>query len=156
MYFNYRLKASIFYIIVIATIIATVVFFTQKSLISIKEKEKALELKKEKIEELNRRKMQLTTKIDRLKNDREYILSYAKTFGYLDTSKNEKIIKIIRDEKSDINIYNNKKEDVEYTDKSSSENYINVKALIAIAILITICFAFYILITRKDQLIKHS
>ncbi len=156
MYFNYRLKASIFYIIVIATIIATVVFFTQKSLISIKEKEKALELKKEKIEELNRRKMQLTTKIDRLKNDREYILSYAKTFGYLDTSKNEKIIKIIRDEKSDINIYNNKKEDVEYTDKSSSENYINVKALIAIAILITICFAFYILITRKHQLIKHS
>lgn len=156
MYFNYRLKASIFYIIVIATIIATVVFFTQKSLISIKEKEKALELKKEKIEELNRRKMQLTTKIDRLKNDREYILSYAKTFGYLDTSKNEKIIKIIRDEKSDINIYNNKKEDVEYTDKSSSENYINVKALIVIAILITICFAFYILITRKHQLIKHS
>ncbi len=156
MYFNYRLKASIFYIIVIATIIATVVFFTQKSLISLKEKEKALELKKEKIEELNRRKMQLTTKIDRLKNDREYILSYAKTFGYLDTSKNEKIIKIIRDEKSDINIYNNKKEDVEYTDKSSSENYINVKALIAIAILITICFAFYILITRKHQLIKHS
>ena len=156
MYFNYRLKASIFYIIVIATIIATVVFFTQKSLISLKEKEKALELKKEKIEELNRRKMQLTTKIDRLKNDREYILSYAKTFGYLDTSKNEKIIKIIRDEKSDINIYNNKKEDVEYTDKSSSENYINVKALIVIAILITICFAFYILITRKHQLIKHS
>ena len=107
------------------------------------------------MQKLKIRKIQLKTKIDRLKNDREYILSYAKTFGYLDKSKNEKIIKVIKNEKNNINAYNNNIKETEYTEKSNKESYINVKAFISIAILISICVAFYILITKKN-LLKHS
>lgn len=100
MYFNIRLKAGIFYGTILIGIIFTVFIFvfSPKGFGNLDSKKELLEKRKEKIAELNRQKTRLTNNIERLKSDREYILSYAKTFGYLDSSKNEKIIKIIKDE----------------------------------------------------------
>lgn len=100
MYFNIRLKAGIFYGTILIGIIFTVFIFvfSPKGFNTLDSKKELLKIKKEKIAELNMQKIKLTNNIERLKSDREYILSYAKTFGYLDASKNEKIIKIIKDE----------------------------------------------------------
>lgn len=100
MYCKIRVKAGIFYGIILIGIIFTVFIFvfSPKGFGNLDSKKELLKIRKEKISELNREKIQITSNIERLKTDREYILSYAKTFGYLDGSKNEKIIKIIKDE----------------------------------------------------------
>ena len=92
MYCKIRVKAGIFYGIILIGIIFTVFIFvfSPKGFGNLDSKKELLKIRKEKI--------QITSNIERLKTDREYILSYAKTFGYLDSSKNEKIIKIIKDE----------------------------------------------------------
>lgn len=100
MYCKIRVKAGIFYGIILIGIIFTVFIFvfSPKGFGNLDSKKELLKIRKEKISELNREKIQITSNIERLKTDREYIISYAKTFGYLDSSKNEKIIKIIKDE----------------------------------------------------------
>ncbi|WP_307971754.1 septum formation initiator family protein [uncultured Brachyspira sp.] len=100
MYCKIRVKAGIFYGIILIGIIFTVFIFvfSPKGFGNLDSKKELLKIRKEKIAELNREKIQITSNIERLKTDREYIISYAKTFGYLDSSKNEKIIKIIKDE----------------------------------------------------------
>ena len=137
MYFNIRLKAGIFYGTIIIGIVFTVFIFvfSPKGFGNLDSKKELLEKRKEKIAELNRQKIRLTNNIERLKTDREYILSYAKTFGYLDSSKNEKIIKIIKDEEvKDISAAPVQK----YS--SNKEININVKRIIILSFAVLVIF----------------
>lgn len=145
MYFNIRLKAGIFYGTILIGIIFTVFIFvfSPKGFGNLDSKKELLEKRKEKIAELNRQKTRLTNNIERLKSDREYILSYAKTFGYLDSSKNEKIIKIIKDEEiKDISASPVQK----YS--SNKEININVKRVIILSFAVLIIF-FIICLNRQ-------
>ena len=137
MYFNIRLKAGIFYGTIIIGIVFTVFIFvfSPKGFGNLDSKKELLEKRKEKIAELNRQKIRLTNNIERLKTDREYILSYAKTFGYLDSSKNEKIIKIIKDEEvKNISVSTVQK----YS--SNKEININVKRIIILSFAVLVIF----------------
>lgn len=145
MYFNIRLKAGIFYGTILIGIIFTVFIFvfSPKGFGNLDSKKELLEKRKEKIAELNRQKTRLTNNIERLKSDREYILSYAKTFGYLDSSKNEKIIKIIKDEEiKDISASPVQK----YS--PNKEININVKRVIILSFAVLIIF-FIICLNRQ-------
>ena len=145
MYFNIRLKAGIFYGTILIGIIFTVFIFvfSPKGFGNLDSKKELLEKRKEKIAELNRQKTRLTNNIERLKSDREYILSYAKTFGYLDSSKNEKIIKIIKDEEvKDISASPVQK----YS--PNKEININVKRIIILSFAVLIIF-FIICLNRQ-------
>ena len=145
MYFNIRLKAGIFYGTILIGIIFTVFIFvfSPKGFGNLDSKKELLEKRKEKIAELNRQKTRLTNNIERLKSDREYILSYAKTFGYLDSSKNEKIIKIIKDEEvKDISASPVQK----YS--PNKEININVKRVIILSFAVLIIF-FIICVNRQ-------
>ncbi|ADK30240.1 hypothetical protein BP951000_0233 [Brachyspira pilosicoli 95/1000] len=125
--------------------------FSSKGFVNIDKQRQAVEKKREKIEELDRKKKQILNNIDRLTNDREYILSYAKTFGYLDSSKNEKIIKIIRDNNKDsYNTYNSE----EYVDNNTEMAAINSKGVIILAILLAISFVIYVLFVNRNIFIK--
>ena len=154
MQFNIRLRAEIFYsIIVVGLLLIIFLFvFSSKGFVNIDKQRQAVEKKREKIEELDRKKKQILNNIDRLTNDREYILSYAKTFGYLDSSKNEKIIKIIRDNNKDFyNTYNSE----EYVDNNNTEMAaINSKGVIILAILLAISFVIYVLFVNRNIFIK--
>ena len=145
MYFNIRLKAGIFYGTILIGIIFTVFIFvfSPKGFGNLDSKKELLEKRKEKIAELNRQKTRLTNNIERLKSDREYILSYAKTFGYLDSSKNEKIIKVIKDEEvKDISASPVQK----YS--PNKEININVKRVIILSFAVLIIF-FIICVNRQ-------
>lgn len=145
MYFNIRLKAGIFYGTILIGIIFTVFIFvfSPKGFGNLDSKKELLEKRKEKIAELNRQKTRLTNNIERLKSDREYILSYAKTFGYLDSSKNEKIIKVIKDEEvKDISASPVQK----YS--PNKEININVKRVIILSFAVLIIF-FIICLNRQ-------
>ena len=145
MYFNIRLKVGIFYGTILIGIIFTVFIFvfSPKGFGNLDSKKELLEKRKEKIAELNRQKTRLTNNIERLKSDREYILSYAKTFGYLDSSKNEKIIKIIKDEEiKDISASPVQK----YS--PNKEININVKRVIILSFAVLIIF-FIICLNRQ-------
>lgn len=153
MQFNIRLRAEIFYsIIVVGLLLIIFLFvFSSKGFVNIDKQREAVEKKREKIEELDRKKKQILNNIDRLTNDREYILSYAKTFGYLDSSKNEKIIKIIRDNNKDsYNTYNSE----EYVDNNTEMAAINSKGVIILAILLSISFVIYVLFVNRNIFIK--
>lgn len=153
MQFNIRLRAEIFYsIIVVGLLLIIFLFvFSSKGFVNIDKQREAVEKKREKIEELDRKKKQILNNIDRLTNDREYILSYAKTFGYLDSSKNEKIIKIIRDNNKDsYNTYNSE----EYVDNNTEMAAINSKGVIILAILLAISFVIYVLFVNRNIFIK--
>lgn len=154
MQFNIRLRAEIFYsIIVVGLLLIIFLFvFSSKGFVNIDKQRQAVEKKREKIEELDRKKKQILNNIDRLTNDREYILSYAKTFGYLDSSKNEKIIKIIRDNNKDFyNTYNSE----EYVvDNNTEMAAINSKGVIILAILLAISFVIYVLFVNRNIFIK--
>lgn len=157
MQFNIRLRAEIFYsIIVVGLLLIIFLFvFSSKGFVNIDKQRQAVEKKREKIEELDRKKKQILNNIDRLTNDREYILSYAKTFGYLDSSKNEKIIKIIRDNNKDsYNTYNSE----EYVDNNTEMAAINSKGVIILAILLAISFVIYVLlfVNRNIFIKKHG
>ncbi|PCG18828.1 septum formation initiator family protein [Brachyspira sp. G79] len=151
MYFNVRISSKIFYCIILAGIAFTVyVFvFSSKGFLTLDNQKTLIENKKEKVEELNRRKSQISNNIVRLKTDREYILSYAKTFGYLDGTKNEKIIKIIKDEEdtSTSSVSDNKK-------SYDNDNYINIKGALILALMIILCFIFYLILLNKNILPK--
>lgn len=142
MYCKIRLRAGIFYGTILAGIIFTVfVFvFSPKSFAALDSKKELIKIRKEKITELNRQKISLSNNIERLKSDKEYIISYAKTFGYLDSSKNEKIIKIIKDEEAKdlpVSTLKNKK-------YSSNEN-INIKRIFVLSItVLTLFFIAYL------------
>ena len=84
MQFNIRLRAEIFYsIIVVGLLLIIFLFvFSSKGFVNIDKQRQAVEKKREKIEELDRKKKQILNNIDRLTNDREYILSYAKTLVF--------------------------------------------------------------------------
>ena len=145
MYFNIRLKVGIFYGTILIGIIFTVFIFvfSPKGFGNLDSKKELLEKRKEKIAELNRQKTRLTNNIERLKSDREYILSYAKTFGYLDSSKNEKIIKVIKDEEvKDISASPVQK----YS--PNKEININVKRVIILSFAVLIIF-FIICLNRQ-------
>lgn len=157
MQFNIRLRAEIFYsIIVIGLLLIIFLFvFSSKGFVNIDKQRQAVEKKRTRIEELDRKKKQILNNIDRLTNDREYILSYAKTFGYLDSSKNEKIIKIIRDNNKDsYNTYNSQ----EYVSDNNTEMaVINSKGVIILAIFLAISFIVYVLFVNRQIFIKkHS
>lgn len=153
MQFNIRLRAEIFYsIIVIGLLLIIFLFvFSSKGFVNIDKQRQAVEKKRARIEELDRKKKQILNNIDRLTNDREYILSYAKTFGYLDSSKNEKIIKIIRDNNKDsYNTYNSE----EYVDNNTEMATINSKGVIILAIFLAISFIVYVLFVNRHIFVK--
>lgn len=157
MQLNIRLRAEIFYsIIVLGLLLIIFLFvFSSKGFVNIDKQRQAVEKKREKIEELDRKKKQILNNIDRLTNDREYILSYAKTFGYLDSSKNEKIIKIIRDNnnKDSYNTYNSG----EYVDNNTEMAVVNSKGVIILAIFLAISFIVYVLFVNRHIFVKkHS
>ena len=151
MYCKIRVKAGIFYGIILIGIIFTVFIFvfSPKGFNTIDSKKELLKIRKEKIAELNREKIQITSNIERLKTDREYILSYAKTFGYLDSSKNEKIIKIIKDEEV---------KDITPTPvqkySSDKEIDINVKRIIILSLAALILF--FIIYLNKQKYSSSS
>lgn len=146
MYFNIRLKAGIFYGTIIIGIVFTVFIFvfSPKGFGNLDSKKELLEKRKEKIAELNRQKIRLTNNIERLKTDREYILSYAKTFGYLDSSKNEKIIKIIKDEEV-------KNISVSTVQKYSSNKEININVKRIIILSFAVLVIFFIICFNKQK-----
>nr|WP_219710018.1 septum formation initiator family protein [Brachyspira pilosicoli] len=157
MQFNIRLRAEIFYSIILVGLLLIIFLFvfSSKGFVNIDKQRQAVEKKRARIEELDRKKKQILNNIDRLTNDREYILSYAKTFGYLDSSKNEKIIKIIRDNNKDsYNTYNSE----EYVDNNNTEMaVINSKGVIILAIFLAISFIVYVLFVNRQIFIKkHS
>ncbi|MBW5411054.1 septum formation initiator family protein, partial [Brachyspira hampsonii] len=85
MYFNVRIGSKIFYSIILVGIafMVYVFVFSSKGFLTLDAKKIIIESKKKRVEELNRKKIQISNNIERLKTDKEYILSYAKTFGYL-------------------------------------------------------------------------
>ena len=156
MQFNIRLRAEIFYsIVVIGLMLMIFLFvFSSKGFINIDKQKQAIEKKKARIEELDRKKKKILNNIDRLTNDREYILSYAKTFGYLDSSKNEKIVKILRDNNKDsYSVYSSE----EYIENDNEMAVINSKGVIILAIFLAISFIVYVLFVNRHIFIKkHS
>lgn len=153
MYFNVRISSKIFYGIILVGIafMVYVFVFSSKGFLTLDSKKIIIENKRKKLEELNRRKIQISKNIERLKTDKEYILSYAKTFGYLDEAKNEKIIKIIK----------NNDEESESTKLLSSvsnlnenDSYINIRGALILAFMIAMCFISYILVINKNLLPK--
>ncbi|MEI0581407.1 septum formation initiator family protein [Brachyspira pilosicoli] len=151
MQFNIRLRAEIFYGIIVLGL-ALIIFlfvFSSKGFVNIDKQKQAVAKKKARIEELDRKKKQILNSIDRLTNDREYILSYAKTFGYLDSSKNEKIIKIIRNDNKD-SYYNSE----EYIESNTEMAVINSKGVIILAIFLAISFIIYVLFVNRHIFIK--
>ncbi|TXJ46522.1 septum formation initiator family protein [Brachyspira pilosicoli] len=152
MQLNIRLRAEIFYGIVVVGL-ALIIFlfvFSSKGFVSVDKQKQTVEKKRAKIEELDRKKKKILNSIDRLTNDREYILSYAKTFGYLDTSKNEKIIKIIRNDNNKDFYYNSE----EYVDNNTEAAAINSRGVIILAIFLAISFAIYVLFVNRHIFIK--
>ena len=156
MQFNIRLRAEIFYsIVVIGLMLMIFLFvFSSKGFVNIDKQKQAIEKKKARIEELDRKKKKILNNIDRLTNDREYILSYAKTFGYLDSSKNEKIVKILRDNNKDsYSVYSSE----EYIENDNEMAVINSKGVIILAIFLAISFIVYVLFVNRHVFIKkHS
>ena len=152
MYFNVRISSKIFYGIILVGIAFMVYLFvfSPKGFLTLDAKKVIIETKKKKVEELNRRKNQISNNIERLKTDKEYILSYAKTFGYLDDTKNEKIIKIIKNE--------DEAKNTETLSASSeikeNDNYINIRGALILASMIAICFITYLLLINKNLLPK--
>ncbi|MEI0493181.1 septum formation initiator family protein [Brachyspira intermedia] len=152
MYFNVRISSKIFYGIILVGIAFMVYLFvfSPKGFLTLNAKKVIIETKKKKVEELNRRKIQISNNIERLKTDKEYILSYAKTFGYLDDTKNEKIIKIIKNE--------DEAKNTETLSASSeikeNDNYINIRGALILASMIAICFITYLLLINKNLLPK--
>lgn len=152
MYFNVRISSKIFYGIILVGIAFMVYLFvfSPKGFLTLDAKKVIIETKKKKVEELNRRKIQISNNIERLKTDKEYILSYAKTFGYLDDTKNEKIIKIIKNE--------DEAKNTETLSASSeikeNDNYINIRGALILASMIAICFITYLLLINKNLLPK--
>ncbi|WP_297298382.1 septum formation initiator family protein [uncultured Brachyspira sp.] len=155
MYFNVRISSKIFYCIVLACIAFTVyVFvFSPKGFLTLDSKKTVIENKKKRLEELNRKKVQITSNIERLKTDKEYILSYAKTFGYLDSSKNEKIIKIIKDEKEE---NSGTAASVSSKKEYENESHVNIKGALILAFMIVLCFVFYLILLNKNILPKFK
>ena len=139
MYFNIRLKAGIFYGTILIGIVFTVFIFvfSPKGFGNLDSKKELLEKRKEKIAELNRQKIRLTNNI-------EYILSYATTFGYLDSSKNEKIIKIIKDEEV-------KNISVSTVQKYSSNKEININVKRIIILSFAVLVIFFIICFNKQK-----
>ena len=156
MQFNIRLRAEIFYsIVVIGLMLMIFLFvFSSKGFVNIDKQKQAIEKKKARIEELDRKKKKILNNIDRLTNDREYILSYAKTFGYLDSSKNEKIVKILRDNNKDsYSVYSSE----EYIENDNEMAVINSKGVIILAIFLAISFTIYVLFANRHIFMKkHS
>ena len=153
MYFNVRISSKIFYGIILVGIafMVYVFVFSSKGFLTLDSKKILIENKKKRVEELNRRKIQISNNIERLKSDKEYILSYAKTFGYLDNTKNEKIIKIIKNEDEETK---NTEVLSSSSDIKESDNYINIKGAIILASMIALCFITYLLLINKNLLPK--
>ncbi|MEI0487485.1 septum formation initiator family protein [Brachyspira intermedia] len=152
MYFNVRISSKIFYGIILVGIafMVYVFIFSPKGFLTLDAKKVIIETKKKKVEELNRRKIQISNNIERLKTDKEYILSYAKTFGYLDDTKNEKIIKIIKNEDET----KNTEEMLASSDIKENDNYINIRGALILASMIALCFITYLLLINKNLLPK--
>uniref|UniRef100_UPI003F4C0E47 FtsB family cell division protein n=1 Tax=Brachyspira catarrhinii TaxID=2528966 RepID=UPI003F4C0E47 len=152
MYFNVRISSKIFYGIILVGIafMVYVFVFSPKGFLTLDAKKVIIETKKKKVEELNRRKIQISNNIERLKTDKEYILSYAKTFGYLDDTKNEKIIKIIKNEDE----AKNTEEVLASSDIKENDNYINIRGALILASMIALCFITYLLLINKNLLPK--
>ncbi len=152
MYFNVRISSKIFYGIILVGIafMVYVFVFSPKGFLTLDAKKVIIETKKKKVEELNRRKIQISNNIERLKTDKEYILSYAKTFGYLDDTKNEKIIKIIKNEDET----KSAGEASISSDIKENDNYINIRGALILASMIALCFITYLLLINKNLLPK--
>ncbi|WP_295161667.1 septum formation initiator family protein [uncultured Brachyspira sp.] len=148
MRFNVRIGSKIFYGIILTGIafMVYVFVFSSKGFFTLDAKKAVIDNKIKKVEELNRKKIQISNNIERLKTDKEYILSFAKTFGYLDEAKNEKIIKIIKNDRKE-------KRDISNLTKDNN-NYINIKAALISAFMIALCFISYILLINKNFIPK--
>lgn len=128
-------------------IIGYVFIFSSKGFIQIKEKFELLESKKETLTRLKQDINQISKNVERLKSDKEYILSYAKTFGYIDKANNEKIIRILRDESVVNRASQTKPVNVS---KPATEN-INILSVIILASMIFSCLIFYIIVVTKKN-----
>ena len=75
MYFNVRISSKIFYFFILACILFTIYIFvfSSKGFLTLDSQKVLIDNKKEKIEELNRRKTQISNNIERLKNDEMYM-----------------------------------------------------------------------------------
>lgn len=142
-------KSNIFYNIIIfmIIIIGYVFIFSNKGFIQIKEKFELLENKKETKTLLKQDINQISKNVERLKSDKEYILSYAKTFGYIDKANNEKIIRILRDESIVNRGTQTKPVNV---GKPATEN-INILSVIILASMMFSCLIFYIIVVTKKK-----
>ncbi len=153
MYFNVRISSKIFYSIILVGIafMVYIFVFSSKGFLTLDSKRDIIENKRKRVEELNRRKIQISSNIERLKTDKEYILSYAKTFGYLDETKNEKIIKIIKNDDAESKNISSAPASI---NTKESDNYINIKGALILAFMIAMCFISYILLINKNLLPK--
>lgn len=156
---NGRVKAGIYYLIltVLFSIFIFTFIFSSKSFFSIKNKEELLREKIKTTQSLQAEIKQTQQNILRLQTDREYIISYAKTFGYLDKTKNEKLIKIIDE---DQNISYEKvmfKEAVgKKIENIKPEDYkINITGILILSLLMAGSIGFYALVIHRQNIQKR-
>jgi len=142
-------KSNIFYNIAILMIIIIgyVFIFSNKGFIQIKEKLELLESKKETLVRLKQDINQISKNVERLKSDKEYILSYAKTFGYIDKANNEKIIRILRNK----SIVNTSSQTKPVNVHKPPTGNINILSIIILASMIFSCLIFYIIVVTKKN-----
>lgn len=144
-----HIKSNIFYNTLLIMILAIIyVFvFSDEGFIQINDKLELLEVKKEYLESLKQDIKQISVNIERLKSDKEYILSYAKTFGYIDKNNNEKIVRILRNETEESAALTPNTKEIK--SNAQSNGRISMVSIIILISMIFFCLIFYIIIVTK-------
>ncbi len=150
---NKTINAKTFYIITFLLLLGLAYIFllSPKSFLHIKSKMSILKKKQTELKILKNDMIQISNNIERLQTDKEYILSYAKTFGYLDKTKNEKIIKIIDNENNNkiLTDANNKQPKKKIV--SQAKGKINILGTAIFSLMIFVSIIFYILVIKKSN-----
>lgn len=94
-----RIKAHLLYILIVAYVIilASYFLFGDTGVITINKKIVELEQIEDNVLILRAEIEQMKLNMERLKSDREYIISSAKSYGYLE-GRNEKVVRILNNE----------------------------------------------------------
>lgn len=152
---NKTINARTFYIITFLLLLGLAYIFllSPKSFLHIRQKISILNEKQTELKVLKNDMIQISNNIERLQTDKEYILSYAKTFGYLDKTHNEKIIKIIDNEENNKKkiIMNVNKKQTERKIISQAKEKINILGTAIVSLMIFVSIIFYILIIKKSN-----
>lgn len=149
-----KIKKNVFFSIVLF-LLFTFVFtfvFSHRSFFNFEKKHKLIKMKKEEITALKIEIAQLNENINRLKTDREYVVSFAKTFGYIDKTKKEQIVRIVESPKNDTAyaVANNSKKD-------SKGVSISITASLILASLVILVIGSYLIVNfRKRNLDNNS